>query len=191
MRKSASRPSPGVPVGWMALELQLQLAVLPSSPSPGPRRAPCLICLQCACCACSYCWPWGHAPCLLRECCAASSPPPPLAPCRHPHMQVWLRHGPLWWPRPILSLRSCLCDRTPGHGLVVDAVPSMARHASKYVPYSSRRPRAASHAHSPGWCPGIALIHGARDGNYNYTHVHQGSGLRRGLGNTRKICRFF
>ena len=46
----------------------------------------------------------------------------------------------------------------------------MARHASKHaydiVPYSSRRPRAASLAYSPNWCPDITLIHGARDGNH-------------------------
>ena len=44
----------------------------------------------------------------------------------------------------------------------------MARHASKHVSYSSRRPRAsaASLAYSPNWCPDITLIHGARDGNH-------------------------
>ena len=66
----------------------------------------------------------------------------------------------------VLSCPSCLCDRTPGHDLVVDVVASMARHASKHVSYSSRRPRAASLAYSPNWCPDITLIHGARDGNH-------------------------
>ena len=33
----------------------------------------------------------------------------------------------------VLSCPSCLCDRTPGHDLVVDVVASMARHASKHV----------------------------------------------------------
>ena len=68
-----------------------------------------------------------------------------------------------------LSCPSCLCasDRTPSHGLVVDAVASMARHARKHVSYSSRdrRPRAASHAYSPNRRPDITLVHGARDGN--------------------------
>ena len=45
-------------------------------------------------------------------------------------------------------------------------VPSMARHESKHAAYSSRRPRAASHAYSPNWCPDITIIHGARDGNH-------------------------
>ena len=49
---------------------------------------------------------------------------------------------------------------------MVDVVASMARHASKHVSYSSRRPRAASLAYSPNWCPDITLIHGARDGNH-------------------------
>ena len=68
----------------------------------------------------------------------------------------------------VLSCPSCLCDRTPEHGLVVDAIASMARHASKHVSYSSHRPRAASLAYSgsPNWCPDITLIHGARDGNH-------------------------
>ena len=66
----------------------------------------------------------------------------------------------------VLSFPFCLCDRTPGHGLVVDVVASMARHVSKQVPYSSRRPRAASHADSPYWCPDITLTHGACDGNH-------------------------
>ena len=65
-----------------------------------------------------------------------------------------------------LSCPSCLCDCTPGHDLVVDVVASMARYASKHVSYSSRRPRAASLAYSPNWCPDITLIHGARDDNH-------------------------
>ena len=70
----------------------------------------------------------------------------------------------------VLSRPSCLCDRTPGHGLVVDAVASMARHASKHVSYSSG---AASHgiADSPNWCPDITLLHGARDGNHALVDV--------------------
>ena len=44
----------------------------------------------------------------------------------------------------------------------------MAWHARKHAPYSSRRPRAASHTYSPNWCPDITLIHGTRvrDGNH-------------------------
>ena len=47
----------------------------------------------------------------------------------------------------------------------------MARHASKHVSYSSRRPRDASLAHSPNWPPGITLINGARDGNHALADV--------------------
>ena len=66
-----------------------------------------------------------------------------------------------------------LRDRTPGHGLVVDAVVSMARHAGEHLPYSSRRPRAAPHAYSPNWCPDITLglIHGARARDIDGNHV--------------------
>ena len=64
-----------------------------------------------------------------------------------------------------------LCDHTPGHGLVVDAVASMARHASKHAPCSPRDPRAAPNAHSPDCRPDITLIHGAHDGDCALVHV--------------------
>ena len=51
----------------------------------------------------------------------------------------------------VLSCPSCLCGRTPGHDHVVDVVASMAQHASKHAPYTSRRPRTASHTYSPNW----------------------------------------
>ena len=52
---------------------------------------------------------------------------------------------------------------------MVDVVTSAARHESKHVSYSARRPRTASLAYSPNWRPDITLIHayGARDdGNH-------------------------
>ena len=64
-----------------------------------------------------------------------------------------------------LSCPSCLSDRIPGHGLVVDAVASIARHVSKHAAHSSRRPRDASHAYAPNLRPNITparalMVHG-------------------------------
>ena len=62
---------------------------------------------------------------------------------------------------------------------MVDVVASMARHASKHVSYSSRRPRAASFAYSPdvNWCPDITLIHGAHDGSGSGHHKEMAKAL--------------
>ena len=43
---------------------------------------------------------------------------------------------------------------------------SIVTNMSFFSASSSRRPRAASLAYSPNWCPDITLIHGARDGNH-------------------------
>ena len=137
MRKRASRPSLCVPVGWMASMPPPQLTVLLSSPSLRLSVGRHVF-LRCY----ASCWPLGHAPCLLRECCAASSPPHSLTPRRQLPGTTAMpcKCGCAMDPSSsgtgghVLSCPSCMCDRTPGHGLDVNAVASMVRHASKHVP---------------------------------------------------------
>ena len=80
---------------------------------------------------------------------------------------MWLRHGPLWWPCRILALLRVWSNPLPWPCGRCTCI-----HASEHPPHSSRRPRAASHAHSPNcswpWraCPDITLIRGARGGGH-------------------------
>ena len=66
----------------------------------------------------------------------------------------------------LFSCSSLQTYRTPWHDLVLDVFCAMARRASFHVAHDSRRPRAASAAYSPHWCPDATLIHGHASGSH-------------------------
>ena len=150
MRKSASRPSLSVPVGWMASML----------PPPAHRAVILSKSQQGAMFAFNAAPTVGHG--------SGAMPPASGSFVAMDAAQLLLRlplsllagmatcecgcaMGP--FGDHVLSCPSCLCDRTQFRGLVVDAVVvDVARHTSHYnismflTPYinSSRRPRAGS-----------------------------------------------
>ena len=80
---------------------------------------------------------------------------------------VWLRHGPLWWPCPILPLLLVIAPLAmtlwqmqlhPWHGM--RASMCLTPLVALVLPPMPTPPG------NVNWCPDITLIHGARDGNH-------------------------